>query len=86
MLKEALPEQFHQYIEELNAYLCDSFGNSTRLDYGTGSIDYRRSFLITFSSCLGHELAFALFLLCLCKIEALTEQDSRAIVLKVFAR
>jgi hypothetical protein len=35
-LKEALPDQFHDYIEELNAYLCDSFGNSTRLDYGTG--------------------------------------------------
>ncbi|UJR35074.1 hypothetical protein I4U23_027850 [Adineta vaga] len=69
LLKEALPEQYHQYIEELNGYLCDSFGNSTRLDYGTG-----------------HELAFALFLLCLCKIEALTEQDSRAIVLRLFAR
>ncbi|CAF0858526.1 unnamed protein product [Rotaria sordida] len=69
LLKEALPEQFHNYIEELNAYLHDSFGNSTRLDYGTG-----------------HELAFVLFLLCLCKIEALTEQDSRAMVLKLFAR
>ncbi len=38
MLKETLPEQFHNSIEELNAYLCDSFGNSTRLDYGTGII------------------------------------------------
>ncbi len=36
LLKEALPEQFHNYTEELNGYLCDSFGNSTRLDYGTG--------------------------------------------------
>lgn len=36
LLKQALPEQFHPHIIELNAYLCDSFGNSTRLDYGTG--------------------------------------------------
>ena len=69
LLKEALPDQFHNYIEELSPYLCDSFGNSTRLDYGTG-----------------HEMAFALFLLCLCKIEALTEQDSQAMVLKLFSR
>ncbi|CAF3257303.1 unnamed protein product [Rotaria socialis] len=69
LLKDTLPDQFHNYIEELNAYLNDSFGNSTRLDYGTG-----------------HELAFVLFLLCLCKIEALTQQDSQAIVLKLFAR
>jgi hypothetical protein len=31
-------------------------------------------------------MAFVLFLLCLCKIEALTEQDSQAMVLKLFAR
>ncbi len=85
LLKEALPEQFHNYIEELNGYLCDSFGNSLRLDYGTGeNIKYLKIEL--YNSFLGHELAFVLFLLCLCKIEALTEQDSRAMVLRLFAR
>jgi len=69
LLTEALPVECHAHIEELSAYLLDSFGNSTRLDYGTG-----------------HELAFGLFLLCLCKIEALKEEDSPAIVLKLFNR
>jgi serine/threonine-protein phosphatase 2A activator len=84
LLREALPDQFHRYVEELNGYLCDSFGNSTRLDYGTGKTigEIAESSLVF----VGHELAFAMFLLCLCKIEALVEQDSRAIVLKLFAR
>ncbi|CAF0924476.1 unnamed protein product [Didymodactylos carnosus] len=69
LLKQTLPEEYHSYIIEIGPYLLDSFGNSTRLDYGTG-----------------HEMAFGLFLLCLCKIEALKEDDSKAIVLKLFNR
>ncbi|KAL6073949.1 Serine/threonine-protein phosphatase 2A activator [Balamuthia mandrillaris] len=34
--KEVLPESLHPAIIELSAYLLDSFGNSTRIDYGTG--------------------------------------------------
>lgn len=36
LLKEALPEQFHPALIELVAYFVESFGNPTRIDYGTG--------------------------------------------------
>lgn len=35
-LKEVLPEELHQAAPELVQYLCEGFGNSTRIDYGTG--------------------------------------------------
>lgn len=35
-LKEVLPECHHDAIIELLPYLMDSFGNQTRIDYGTG--------------------------------------------------
>lgn len=35
-MKEVLPENLHNAIPELVPYLLDSFGNSTRIDYGTG--------------------------------------------------
>lgn len=35
-LKEVLPENNHDAIIELLPYLMDSFGNQTRIDYGTG--------------------------------------------------
>jgi serine/threonine-protein phosphatase 2A activator len=35
-LQENLPEQFHRAAAELVDYLVESFGNSTRIDYGTG--------------------------------------------------
>lgn len=35
-LKEVLPESHHGATKELVPYLLDSFGNSTRIDYGTG--------------------------------------------------
>lgn len=35
-LKAALPENLHEALPELLPYLLDSFGNSTRIDYGTG--------------------------------------------------
>lgn len=35
-LMEVLPKGLHDAIPELLPYLLDSFGNSTRIDYGTG--------------------------------------------------
>lgn len=34
--QEVLPKEYHEAIPELNYYLGNSFGSSTRLDYGTG--------------------------------------------------
>lgn len=36
ILKEALPEKFYPAIIEVNVYFKESFGNATRIDYGTG--------------------------------------------------
>jgi len=36
LLEEALPVDKHDAIQELAPYLMDSFGNWTRIDYGTG--------------------------------------------------
>lgn len=36
LLKSALPEKFHPALVELNVYFLESFGNPTRIDYGTG--------------------------------------------------
>uniref|UniRef100_A0A1B6C8Y1 Serine/threonine-protein phosphatase 2A activator n=1 Tax=Clastoptera arizonana TaxID=38151 RepID=A0A1B6C8Y1_9HEMI len=36
LLQEALPTKFHRAISEIKEYLIESFGNSTRIDYGTG--------------------------------------------------
>lgn len=35
-LQKALPEKHHSSIPEISVYLRESFGNSTRIDYGTG--------------------------------------------------
>lgn len=35
-LKEVLPDNLHRAVPELVAYFCEGFGNSTRIDYGTG--------------------------------------------------
>lgn len=35
-VKEALPESLHAALPEIVPYLLDSFGNPTRIDYGTG--------------------------------------------------
>lgn len=69
ILKEALPEEFHPAVLEIRVYLTEGFGNSTRVDYGTG-----------------HEMAFAMFLCCLFKIEALKQEDSVAAIFKIFNR
>lgn len=36
LLKAALPEQYHPALIEVSAYFIESFGNATRIDYGTG--------------------------------------------------
>lgn len=36
LLKAALPEEFHPALVEITTYLTESFGNQTRIDYGTG--------------------------------------------------
>lgn len=36
LLRSALPENFHRAIPEISIYLIEGFGNSTRIDYGTG--------------------------------------------------
>nr|XP_018912475.1 PREDICTED: serine/threonine-protein phosphatase 2A activator-like isoform X1 [Bemisia tabaci] len=36
LLEDILPKELHPAIVELKEYLTESFGNSTRIDYGTG--------------------------------------------------
>lgn len=36
LLKEALEEKYHKALVESTIYLVESFGNHTRIDYGTG--------------------------------------------------
>ncbi|PHH64173.1 hypothetical protein CDD81_4920 [Ophiocordyceps australis] len=54
---------------EVSCYLAESFGNYSRIDYGSG-----------------HELNFAMWLLCLYQLGILDPSDFKALVLKVFAR
>ncbi|XP_072176625.1 serine/threonine-protein phosphatase 2A activator-like [Diadema setosum] len=69
LIVRLLPESLREATQELKPYLTDSFGNYTRIDYGTG-----------------HEMAFATFLCCLCKLNVLPPSDSQALVLRVFTR
>ena len=43
LLTETLPEQLHYAIPEIEVYLVESVGNSTRIDYGSG---HEMSFVI----------------------------------------
>mmetsp|Transcript_12661 Transcript_12661/g.53444 ORF Transcript_12661/g.53444 Transcript_12661/m.53444 type:complete len:185 (-) Transcript_12661:2657-3211(-) len=36
LIKDMLPESHHEAVVELVPYFCESFGNPTRVDYGTG--------------------------------------------------
>lgn len=36
LLKSALPSEFHPALIEITTYFTESFGNPTRIDYGTG--------------------------------------------------
>jgi serine/threonine-protein phosphatase 2A activator len=48
LLEEIIPEEYNSAIIELGAYFRGSFGNSIRIDYGTG----HELFFITFLTCL----------------------------------
>uniref|UniRef100_A0A0K0DM44 Serine/threonine-protein phosphatase 2A activator n=1 Tax=Angiostrongylus cantonensis TaxID=6313 RepID=A0A0K0DM44_ANGCA len=69
VVSNILPQELKPAYLELCAYLTDSFGNSTRIDYGSG-----------------HELSFVVFLLCLYRIGFFTNNDHKAVVLKVFVK
>lgn len=45
MLKDFLPEDLQDAVEEVKAYWVDSWGNRTRIDYGTGHEMFMASFL-----------------------------------------
>uniref|UniRef100_G3MTD2 Serine/threonine-protein phosphatase 2A activator n=2 Tax=Amblyomma TaxID=6942 RepID=G3MTD2_AMBMU len=69
LLSEVLPPNLHPALVEIVPYFRVSFGDMTRIDYGTG-----------------HEMNFAMFLYCLFKVGAWTEEDSQAAILAVFHR
>lgn len=56
-------------VEEVSTYFLQSFGNRTRIDYGSG-----------------HELNFAVWLLCLYQMQLLQQSDFHHVVLLVFDR
>ncbi|GAA6008422.1 peptidylprolyl isomerase RRD2 [Rhodotorula paludigena] len=66
-LHARIPGLDSAYVNELCVYFCESWGNRTRVDYGSGM-----------------ELNFICWLLCLQKLGVISEEDSKAIVIKVF--
>ena len=85
LLSKLLPTELHPAKIELLPYLMDSFGNSTRIDYGSGLIcfptntDQNNIFQ-------GHEASFMIFLLCLYEIGMFSADDNQAVVLRIFHR
>lgn len=84
-------------LPEVQSYLVDSFGNATRIDYGTGTpvgsyIVYRDGLLSVAHNpllplhVLGHETTFAAFLYCLARLGAIACDDASSVVLRVFPR
>lgn len=69
MVQGILPSKFHRAVPEIMMYLIDGFGNSTRIDYGTG-----------------HEISFLMFLCCLFKIGAFSDDDKVAVGCQVFPK
>ena len=68
-LEATLEGELAAIVDEVSSYLCESFGNETRIDYGTG-----------------HEMTFLMFLMCLYKVNAARQEDSKTIINKVFHR
>ncbi|GJN90983.1 hypothetical protein Rhopal_003997-T1 [Rhodotorula paludigena] len=66
-LHARIPGLDSAYVNELCVYFCESWGNRTRVDYGSGM-----------------ELNFICWLLCLQKLGVISEEDSKAVVIKVF--
>ncbi|KAK4054625.1 Serine/threonine-protein phosphatase 2A activator 2 [Microbotryomycetes sp. JL221] len=64
---QTIPTLPRDMIEEVQTYFQESWGNRTRVDYGSGM-----------------ELNFFAWLLCLRKLDVLTNQDNKAVVIKVF--
>jgi serine/threonine-protein phosphatase 2A activator len=62
-------ENCSAHVEELATYLTESWGNRTRIDYGSG-----------------HELNFISFLLCIKQLGLVSNEDYRALVLRVFVK
>lgn len=76
LVKEKLPAWHNSLgitnpdaINELSAYLNQSFGNRNRIDYGSG-----------------HELNFAIWMLCMYQMGAVQKTDFPGLVLRVFVR
>lgn len=69
LLKECFQneEAYIKYADEISVYLNESFGNDTRIDYGTG-----------------HEMAFLMLIMCLCKIGIFKSEDLKTVSVKVF--
>lgn len=55
--------------QEVSTYFVESWGNRTRIDYGSG-----------------HELNFMAFLICLKKLDIISDQDLPALAIKVFPK
>lgn len=82
MIKPFVPEK---NLLEIMPYLLDAFGNSTRIDYGSGNLIFL--ILIFFFLILGHEACFLIFLFCLYELEVFhSPEDDKAIILRVFRR
>lgn len=87
MLKNVVSGEKSAAIIELIPYLTDSFGNSTRIDYGTGKNEFFNvSKFRTNHSVSGHEANFIILLLCLSKLNVLTKEDHVSIINRIFER
>lgn len=65
---------------ELAGYLEESFGNPTRIDYGTG---HETTFIVFLCRQTIHNLSSSVD--CLYKLEVIKESDLQSIVLRIFA-
>ncbi|KHN74294.1 Serine/threonine-protein phosphatase 2A activator, partial [Toxocara canis] len=69
LIYSLLPTEKKGAVQELVPYFLDSFGNATRIDYGSG-----------------HEASFLVLMFCLRQLGVFTEDDNRALVLRIFLK